>query len=192
MPTLYYVPMIHTPQEWGSFKNAVLAMQTKKYGKKGCSEFLQEIECYWQEVERRIRLAELYQPKTASQLHIFIDGLPNTDEPFIKKIVEELISQKIPVYTIIKTLLENGATIHGTEDPELLLQEHRYWTEISQGKKPDPEMAQELLRSRDQYIAQRIVSVVPNGEVALLFIGRSHDVISILNQISNKLTFVYL
>lgn len=192
MPTLYYVPMIHTPQELGSLKNAFLAVQTKAYGEKGSHERMEAIERYWQEVERRMQLNGLYRPESASRLHVFVDGLPNTEESLVKKIVEELISQEIPAYIIIKTLLENGAAIHGTENPELLLEEHRYWTEISQGKTPDPEIAQRLLRSRDQYIAEHIISVVPDEEFAILFIGRSHDVISKLHKLSNGFILTHL
>lgn len=192
MSTIYCVQMIHTPQELGSLKNAFLAEQIKKYGEEGSRERLKEIERYWQEVERRIKFVGLYRPENASRLHIFVDGLPDTEESLVKKIVEELISQKISAYAIIKTLLENGARIYGTEDPKLLLQEHRYWAEISQGKECDPEIAGGLLRGRDQYIAKRIISVVPEEETTLLFIGRSHDVLHELDQSLNRFTFVYL
>lgn len=192
MPTLYYVPMIHTPQELGGLKNAVLATQRKISGEKGLNEFLQNVERYWQEVERRIQHSELNRPEVASRLHIFVDGLPDTQKPLVTKIVTELTLLQIPAYLIIKTLLENGAAIHGTENPELLLQEYRYWTEVSQGRRPNPKMAEKLLRDRDQYIAQRIVSTVPDEEFALLFIGRSHNVIGKLRQLSNRFTAVCL
>lgn len=193
MPTLYYVPMIHTPQELGGLKNAVLAAQRKISGKRGLNEFLQKVEHYWQqEVEQRIQHTELSQPEIASRLHIFVDGLPDTTETLIAKIVTELTSLQVPAYLIIKTLLDNGAVLHGTENAELLLQEYRYWTEISQGKKQNPEIAEKLLRDRDQYITQRIISVVPDEELALLFIGRNHDVIGKLRQLSSAFTVVYL
>ena len=192
MPTLYYVPMVHTPQELGSLKDAILIARTKLCGEKATSKFLQEVEDYWQEVARRIQHIGLYRPKIASRLHIFVDGLPNTEEALVKKIVEELITQKIPVYLIIEKLRENGATICGTEDLKLLLREHRYWTEISQGKTHDQTTAQELLRGRDQAIAQHINAVVPDEESGLLFIGRAHNVISKLNKLSKRFTIVYL
>ncbi len=192
MPTLYYVPMIHTPQELGILKDAFLDARMKMYGEKTTLAFLEEVKRYWHIVERRIERAGLYHPEIASQSHIFIDSLPHTEETLVMKIVQELILQKIPAYLISKILLENGATIHGTEDPDPLLQEHRYWKEISQGKTPDPEKAQELLRRRDQYIAQRIISVVPDEDLAVLFMGRLHDVVGIIIQLSKKFTIVNL
>lgn len=193
MPILYYVPVIHTPQELGSLKNAFLARRTKIYGEKKTREHLEEIERYWQEEERKIyQEAGLHRPEIASKLHIFIDGLPNTEEVLVKKIVEELTLQKIPIYLIVKEVVENGATIYGTEDPELLLREHAYWTGIAQGKISDLTMSQKLLRSRDQYIANRISAMVPDEESGLLFIGRAHDVICELNKLPRKFKIINL
>lgn len=194
MPVLYYAPMIHTSQELGSLKDAFLAAQAKECGEKKAQERLEETKRYWQEVERRIERSGLHLPEIASQLHIFIDSLPNTEEVLVKKIVEELTLQKIPVYLIIKNkkLQENGAVIHGTEDPELLLQEYHYWTGVSQGRISDPATAQKLLQDRDQAIARRIAETVPDEERALLFIGRAHDVISELHKLPRKFKVNYL
>lgn len=192
MRILYYVPMAHTPQELGSLKEAVIAKTRQIYGKQQTKEFLRQVEWYWKEVERRIQKAGLYQPETAVRLHIFVDGLPDTNEARVEKIVQELIAQNIPAYLIIKKLRENGTKVYGTEDPELLLQEHRYWTEISQGRSGNPREAQRLLKARDRAIASRIDAVVPEGEIGLLFLGRVHKVIEELEKLLSKFKVIYL
>jgi hypothetical protein len=192
MPTLYYVPMTHTLQELGSFRDAVLAVRTRIFGEKATIEFFEQAEKHWETVEQRIRQSGLYRSERASKLHIFVDSLPDAEPWVVAKVVEELIKSEMPVYLIIRDLLKNGAKIHGTENREILLEDHRYWTGISKGEAPDDKKAQELLRNRDVYVAERIISVVSDEMLALLFMGRGHDVVGELTRLSKNFTIINL
>lgn len=182
--------MVHTPQELGSLKDALITARRERYGEQRTKKFFDEVDWYWREVERRIQKAGLSQPETVSHLHIFVDGLPDTDEARVETIVQELTALNIPAYSIIKNLKENGAKVHGTEDVKLLLQEHQYWVKASQGKKQNPAIAQRLLEARDQAIARCIDTVVPEGEIGLLFLGRAHNVVGELGM-ARKFKIVY-
>lgn len=194
MRTLYYVPMVHTPQELGILKGAIIAERIKKFGRRQTEEFFKQVEWYWREVEKRIQRTELCQPEKAAHLHIFVDGLPNAKEEIVQKIIQELIALDIPAYRIIEKLQAKGAKVHGTEDPELLLQEHQYWSDVAKGRQPDSTIARELLKSRDQAIAQRIDAKVPEGEIGFLFLGKVHNVVEELIKLSQsqKFKIVYL
>lgn len=192
MRVLYYVPMIHTPQELGSLKESAIAAHKQRYGNRQTEEFFKQVEWYWREVSKRIQKAGLFQPETASRLHIFVDGLPNTEKDRVQKIIQELTNLDIPVYNIIKKLQENGAKVHGTENRELLLQEHQYWIGVAKGKKAEAGVTRKLLKARDQAIARRINEELPEKEIGLLFIGGAHNVIGELAERSGKFKVIYL
>lgn len=192
MRTLYYVPMVHTPQELGTLREAVIANHKRIHGEQQTEEYFKQVEWYWREVERRIQQAGLYRPEIVSRLHIFVDGLPDTKEEKVKKIVQELIGLDIPAYRITEKLQARGAEVHGTEDPQLLWQEHQYWAGVSQDRKQDPRGQQRLLRERDQAIAQRIDAKVKERGISLLFIGRAHNVVGELAKLSRDFKVIYL
>lgn len=192
MKILYYAPMVHTQEELGSLKDAIITTREQRYGEAETKQFINQTARYWVEAEKRIQAAGLFQPKIASHLHIFVDSLPDTSKDVIKKIIQELISRDIPVYRIIRKLQENGAIVHGTENTDLLLREYQYWIELSRGKQPNSTLIAQLLQARDHFIAQRLDNMVPDGKIALLFIGRGHDVIGELAKLKLDFKVKYL
>lgn len=193
MRILYYVSMIHTPQESGTLKDKMIAARRQTHGNIHTKIFLKQIQSYWKEVERKIQGAGLHRPETASRLHIFIDGLPHTDESLVKKVVEKSIGLKIPMYIIAEKLQRKGAKIHGTENVELLLQEYKYQKDnlekTMRTRKSQPQKAKKLLEDRDRAIAERIDQVVPENEIGLLFIGAAHDVVGKLAEFPSQRSF---
>ncbi len=190
MKTLYYVPMIHSPEELGSLGERVKQVHAKVHGNDGLENFLEKIADYWDEVCNRIIAAGLFSSKV-SCLHIFVDGLPNTDENTVRKVVEDLIVLRIiPAYQIIARLRKYGAKVHGTEDTKLLLEEYAYFKGLLEGKSGDAEAAYARLIARDAAIALRIREVMTNdGDIGILFIGKLHDVIG---KLPNEFTVVCL
>lgn len=87
-----------------------------------------------------------------------------------------MIERKILLYLIIEKLMEKGAKVHGTESQELLLEEHKMWENIAKGMVIGLEKATKLLKQRDEFIAQKINDTLPQDEIGVLFIGRSHQV----------------
>ena len=171
--------MIHSPEELGSLRKSVMQIYAEINGNGGLESFLDKIEEYWDEVRKRIITAGFYGPKAAS-LHVFADGLPNTSDDIVRKVVGDLIaSRRIPAYQIMAKLQKHGARIHGTEDVKLLIEEHKYFKGLSEGKSGDAVAAQERLTARDVAISSRIQEVMTgDNDTGIIFIGRAHDVIS--------------
>ncbi|MFY9457769.1 MAG: hypothetical protein WAP23_02465 [Candidatus Spechtbacterales bacterium] len=192
MKTLTIVFMIHTLQEFGSLAEKIKEVHVQRRGVLGAREFFEEVDQYWEEVGRRIGAGGFFARKTAKNLAIFIDGLPNVDEQIVQKIVQEMIAQKIPAYLIIQKLEEAGASVYGTEDPRLLLEEHAIWTETAKEGEADPQRLKELLRERDEVMAKRIDDIVAETGQGLLFVGRAHDVASELEKLRTEFRVIYL
>ena len=181
MKTLYYVPMVHTPEELGSLNEAIMKTQEALIGKARTEELLDKVAKFWEEVKKIIEASGFYQPEIASTLNIFADGLPNFEVEKVNKIVKNSI--RIPVYQIIERLQKAGAKVWGTEDYKLLLKEYRYWQDISQGKGADPLVAEKILKARDRAISKRIHEIMEEeneGASAILFMGYVHKVKDLL------------
>jgi len=195
---IYYVPMVHSPEELGSLKEAVVAAREKVFGKADTLRFIREVDGYWKLVTQRIVEAGLCRPEIASHLHIVIDGLPNVDNmdggaEVLKKTVAHLIEQWIPVYLIIAELQKAGATVHGTENLELLLAERAYWKAIAAKERDsDPEWQKQSLEARDKAIIANTDRVVPDGGTAIVFVGRKHKVVELLTEPPYNFKFVNL
>jgi hypothetical protein len=170
--------MIHSPAELGSLGKSVMNAHAEVLGDDRLKTFLESIEGYWDEVTARIISAGFYSSKSSS-LHIFMDGLPNADEDIVRKVAEDLIASKtIPAYRIVARLRKYGATVYGTENTELLLEEYRYYKGLSEGKVGDAEASRVRLAGRDVAIALRIQEVMASdSDIGILFIGRAHDVV---------------
>jgi hypothetical protein len=108
-------------------------------------------------------------------------------------IVRDLASRGSKNHQLVVLLVEKGATLEGTEDAALLLEEYNYIKAISQpnflvkkfGKSEEEikraleeyrEKSRTLLQKRDDFIAARIDSTLKDGEVGILFIGVMHEV----------------
>lgn len=176
---LHYVPMVHIKEELGELQETLVEARKKLFGVQQTEVFFKEIEKYWKLVGERIQKAGLFEPKTASSLHIFVDSLPDSTEELVQKTVRDLIAWgKIPAYQIIAELQIAGAKVHGTENIEWLVKETNYWKAVVGRKRTrNPQEEKESLENRDKAIADRINRVVPDKETAILFIGRNHKVV---------------
>ncbi|MDD5750043.1 MAG: hypothetical protein PHU56_00095 [Candidatus Pacebacteria bacterium] len=177
MKEVYVVPMVHTVQELGSLEKRIMETRLRLFGAEQTEKFFDQVEQYWQEAERKIEGAGLFQPEIAAGAQIFIDSLPNVNEYIVQKVLQDLIRQGSPAYKIIDRLQKAGAKVWGTEDTNLLLEEYRYWQDVASGKKIiDILEIEKLLRARDRAITRRINLVMSeNGEIGIVFIGAKHN-----------------
>lgn len=186
MRKLYYVPIVHSPEEFGSLAKSFLEIKKRMHGSQAEKIYRERINRFWKEIRSRLKREGLDTQEKCQCLHIYVDGLPKTDENLIfQKVVQDLISQKLPQYLIIQELLEKGATIHGTESIKLLLEEHSMWTNTVKGISPDLKRKAVLLQERDQFIAKRINETLPKNEIGILFIGAAHKVYNELKRFSD-------
>lgn len=115
----------------------------------------------------------------AGGIRVYQDGLPVCGSEI--RIVRELAEKGSPNHRILGSLVDAGATLVGTEDPTLLLEEYeRVMAAAKQqqesGVEPDPAAGRALLDRRDAFIASRIDETLPPGGEGVLFIGMLHDV----------------
>jgi hypothetical protein len=111
---------------------------------------------------------------------LYQDGLPVCGKEM--HLVQELVKMGSRNHEILLELIQLGATLEGTEDPKLLLEEYHYLKSASADlEKPEVNknyhrLAQKLLLRRDSYIARRIDNTLGKDETGLLFIGITHRV----------------
>ena len=84
-------------------------------------------------------------------------------------------------HQLLLDLTQRGASLVGTEDPQLLLREYQLQrqqlgaaTPAGQAAVPSPRDAAELLAARDGFIAVRIAETLRDAEIGLLFLGAAH------------------
>ena len=105
---LIIIPVIHTRADFGSMGSKV--------------PFDQEIEemktRYWNGVFNYVQNLAV----DFSKLRVYQDGLPDTSNEVVARIVNET---QTPNYNVLRWLRDKGAHIIGTESPRLLLDEYQ-------------------------------------------------------------------
>lgn len=172
--SLIVIPIVHTRADFGSLGSRVPVDQ----------EYETMATRYWQAVSEYVQRL----PVDFSELRIYQDGLPDSSKDVVAKIVDETHTVN---YDLLRRLRDKGAQIMGTESPPLLLQEYRALQAIFNAKSEEQQRASQkeyakvslcLLEGRDEYIARRIKTTLPEGGIGILFIGLAHEVKSLLEQ----------
>lgn len=179
MRRLIYVPIVHTMANMGSEAEALEEEYIKRYGAEGWARSRRIIEEVWEGIRGRLLSLSL----DYHRVRIYQDGLPVSGKEL--EIAREVARKGSKNYEIILWLIEQGATLEGTESPILLLEEYHAIKRITQAedeaerKAAEEKYAQEsarILKERNQFIARRIDETLKDGEVGLLFIGILHQV----------------
>lgn len=156
---LSIVPILHTAADLGSFSTKVAARRSR------ASTAL--IDDLWDQLGAHLLSLELDYPR----LKLYQDSLPHCG--FEITIVRDLATKGSANFRLLSELVERGATLVGTESPELLLRELDY---ARNPEKATPEALSALALDRDRYIARRIDQTLETGEEGLLLIGMLHEV----------------
>lgn len=96
---------------------------------------------------------------------------------FELEIVRELAKAGSSNHQLILSLIDKGATLMGTEDPQLLIEEYQMQQQSKDALHSHQEKTEEatrLLEARDRFIVKRIDETLHPGEIGLLFLGASH------------------
>jgi hypothetical protein len=118
-------------------------------------------------------------------VRVYQDGLPVCGHE--QDIVSELAGAGSRNHRLLLKLQARGATLMGTESPELLVQEYQLATAgFASGVTVRTEVRQKqlrdtLLEKRDRYIADRINGTLGAGESGILFMGMLHAVAKYLD-----------
>jgi hypothetical protein len=173
---LVYIPIIHTLADMGTLGTAVRGMKLSALGRQGLTHNAAVVEKMWAQIESVV--ANL--PVTPGATRVYQDGLPVCRHE--QEIVSELASAGNRNHGLLLKLQARGATLMGTESPQLLVEEYQLAaaafapgatvrTQIRQKQLRDT-----LLEKRDRYIAARISRTLGAGESGILFMGMLHQV----------------
>lgn len=175
-PLLHYLPIVHTEQDLGALGTAVKAHTEARLGAAAWERKQRLTAEYW----ARLTRWATQLPAQLGGYRLYQDGLPVCGKE--AAIVAELAEKGSRNHALLLLLGQRGATLMGTESPELLLQEYRLAQRLFAHAAPPAaqEESSALLQRRDAFIARRIAQTLQPGETGLLFIGALHQVAALL------------
>jgi hypothetical protein len=178
---LVYIPIIHTLADMGTLGTAVRGMKLSALGRQGLTQNAAVVDKMWAQIESVV--ANL--PVTPGSTRLYQDGLPVCRHE--REIVSELAGAGNRNHGLLLKLQARGATLMGTESPQLLVEEYQLAAAaFAPGAALRTEMRQKqvrdaLLEKRDRYIAARINATLGAGESGILFMGMLHQMVPYLD-----------
>ncbi len=152
---------------------------TDQFGVCVWNEHIKAVDQMWEGIRKR--LGSLHVDH--SKVRVYQDGLPVCGREM--HIVRDVAAQGSQNHRLVLSLVERGASLEGTEDVQLLLEEYHYIQAIT--SEPEPaerrrkakslsRQRKRLLHQRDRFMAQRIGETLKDGETGILFAGISHRI----------------
>jgi hypothetical protein len=183
MRLLILIPIIHTEQDMGSFSGQVKQVYVQKHGLAKWEQHLEVINGLWSAISQLIDALAL----PYASIRLYQDGLPECGRE--AELVTEVAGRGSKNHQLLLDLMQKGATLMGTESPDLLRQELTLLRaglaapSVSEKIDVSPAIDEgpKLLAERDRYIAQRIDDTLCYEEIGFLFIGLAHSVEAFLN-----------
>jgi hypothetical protein len=173
MARLIYVPVVHSTAEMGSAEPAYKAAFVAQYGEGKWAERSAKFDAIWRVISDAIKALCL----DLRRVKLYQDSLPVCGREIA--LVHDLAAEGSRNHQLLESLARGGATLVGTESPELLLDEYRL---LRSPKERTEAKAAALLEARDRFIAERIDATLGDGEDGILFIGALHKVAKFLPQ----------
>lgn len=190
MRKLIYVPIIHTDPDLGRLAEGLIEQTKGVVGTKKWQKHKRVVNHYWQEI------GKFWESKEVSGFKIFQDGmLTNGVEG--KRIVRELAKKGSINHQIIEQLMEKGAQLVKTENPDLLKEEYFLTKELVKRRSFLGGLLaflrykwrkDRLLLERDAYILKRVNECLQEGETGICFLGAYHQVLPNLPKDINVIT----
>ncbi len=183
MRALIYVPIVHSEVDLGSMAEEVRRRFQEAFGADEWARRFASVEAMWDGL--RTKLCAL--PVDWSRTRLYQDGLPVCDREH--EIVRELAAKGSRNHQLLVELMGRGATLVGTESPELMVKEYRRVQRLVHASRESAEdeageelkrEGESILRERDAFIAARIDSTLREGETGILFLGLLHRVDELL------------
>ena len=178
---LAYLPIIHTAEDMGTLGAPIHGMKLSALGRQGLRRNAAIVDKMWEELERVVSNL----PAAPGIVRVYQDGLPVCGHEH--EIVSELAAAGHRNHRLLLELQARGATLMGTESPELLVEEYQHATAaFASGATARTELRQKqlrdaLLEKRDRYIGDRINRTLGAGENGILFMGMLHEVTKYLD-----------
>ena len=175
---LMVIPIIHTEADMGTLAPSIRRITIQKLGHRAWKRNVDVIGKVWAAIRNAVPAWKL----PWQNVRLYQDGLPRCGRE--AQIVQELAGAGSPNHQLLLELMKRGATLMGTESPDLLVEEYRQIQRLlaaqnaSNGDKirsHDAVQSRSLLRRRDRYIAARINESLQPGETGILFLGMLHS-----------------
>lgn len=173
MARLIYVPVVHSTAEMGSAAPAYKAAFIAQHGEGKWAERSAKFDAIWRAIAEAIMALWL----DLRRVKLYQDSLPVSGQEVA--LVQDLATLGSQNDQLLVSLMRGGATLVGTESPELLLDEYRLLQSPEERREAK---AAALLEARDRFIAERIDTTLSDGEDGILFIGALHKVAKFLPQ----------
>jgi hypothetical protein len=181
---LFYFPIIHTLADMGDLKESVARATREKTGRTGLARKTVAIDKIWTEIEAAIDALGL----SFDRVRLYQDGLPVCGRE--AEIVAELARAGSRNHQLLLRLIARGAMLMGTESGHLLVQEYQAAKQSVAARPPRAAGVaaarraadDNLLKRRDQFMAQRLNDTLKPGETGILFLGMLHQVEPYLSQ----------
>jgi hypothetical protein len=176
---LIYVPIIHDLADMGTKAQSLQQAFVGRFGREQWERRRNLIAEVWGGIRQKL----LRRALPWDRVQIYQDGLPVSGREL--DIAREVAAQGSQNYRLVLDLVARGATLMGTESPALLIREYQLISQVIEAHPggqpgaagPDASaQGQDLLRSRDEYIAHRIQDTLANGGIGVLFLGMMHQV----------------
>jgi hypothetical protein len=172
---LIHVPIVHGPEDLGTQLEAVRKAYVSRFGVRAWHLHLKTIEQFWNEVRRKLRPLR----EQAGNLRVYQDGMPVCGRE--TELARQLSAEGSQNHRLLVDLVEAGAVLAGTEDPELLRREHERAQRVAGVvERASAARYDDLMEARDRYIANRIDATLAETELGLLFMGALHRVVEAL------------
>jgi hypothetical protein len=171
MARLIYVPVVHSTTEMGSAAPAYKVAYIARYGEGKWAERSVKFDAIWRAIADAIKSLWL----DLRRVKLYQDSLPVSGKEIA--LVNDLAAQGSQNHQLLVSLMRGGATLVGTESPELLLDEYQL---LQSPEERTEAKAAALLKVRDRFIAERIDATLGDGEDGILFIGALHKVAEFL------------
>lgn len=197
MKTLIIVKIVHAASDQGSFGKNIVNARTRRLGRVRSARMEQGTLMQWGKIIRKVRKA-LSDPRG---VFVYQDSLCVELKEEIIRALKAREDFESPNDRLLKELMESGAMIEGTEKLELVGEFIGIFKEVASAATPseqnrvlarhEPRIA-ELLKARDEFIAKRINSTLPEGGKGILFIGGAHRVEEELGKLPSTFQIIYL
>ena len=180
MRQLVHIPILHSADDLGTLAESVKTTYAKVLGEEAWQKREQFIERFWKHVRKETTalIGDVHRTR------IYQDGLPVCG--FEETIVRELAKTGSMNHQWIAELLDRGAVLEGTENPQLLIEEYTLQKQLASSpanislQKERDRQAERILAARDAFIAERIDKTLKPGETGLLFLGALHRIEDVL------------
>jgi hypothetical protein len=183
--TLVYIPIVHTYTDMGKLGDAVQRVTVQQLGVKAWRHKMRAIDELWAKIDQVVATMQL----PYDRVRLYQDGLPVCGRE--EEIVRELAAKGSRNHCLLLRLMEKGATIMGTESPEMLLEEFervrlsvggRSLSRVKDRQSDARDSDDTLLDRRNRFIAHGINNTLQPGETGILFLGMLHTLAHLLDQ----------